>query len=489
MMFDLPTPQLFIPPHPDLHNILTTQAALYPEKIYIYNQEGGITYQQMSNLSIRLARQLHQHLDTPPTPILAVSLTNSHAILRLVWACLAAGVCLAFLPLNPDPEQTTSLMTQVKATVLVTDIPELQNVPGAISYEMLQEGYEETASRNGFVVPRLESPAFLFQTSGTTGASKWVQVTHHHYLTAVSSMRTSGALDHAINQTVYITAPLSHSYGLSSLLEYTSVGASIILPASRSALGAITDLMNPQFASRVTALEGVPHFYAQMARLIKRVQLPALQHIGLGGGALEREVMTRIGESYPQVSYSVRYGLTETPSVVSHKLFTPPYADDWRSSGKVLPGYTLQIVDERGELVPAGQPGEIHIRGESLAWPYYGETAVSDFFPTGDIGYIHRDTQELYIVGRHSLFLKVRGYRISPETIESAIRNFPNILDCRVSGTEIGILAEVVPTDHSVSPQTLLKFLATRLPDYAIPETVTFVTSIPRTHSGKIIRY
>lgn len=489
MIFDLPTLHSFATSYPNLHKLLTDQAALYPDKIYIYTPNGGITYQQMCDHSIHLAQQLHQHFDFSLSPMLAISLSNSYTTLQLVWACLASGICLAFLPVSPDVEHIAALMAQLKTTAFITDVAELQTIPGAISYEMLQEEREENYSVALITASQLELPAFLFQTSGTTGASKWVQVTHRHYLTAVSSMRTAGALDHAINQTVYITSPLSHSYGLSSLLEYTSVGASIILPASRSALGAITDLMNPKFASKVTALEGVPHFYAQMARLIKRVQLPALQHIGLGGGALEREVMTRIGESYPQVSYSVRYGLTETPSVVSHKLFTPPYADDWRSSGKVLPGYTLQIVGERGELVPAGQPGEIHIRGESLAWPYYGETAVSDFFPTGDIGYIHPDTQELYIVGRQSLFLKVRGYRISPETIESAIRNFPNILDCRVSGTEIGILAEVVPADNLVSPQTLLKFLATRLPDYAIPETVTFVTSIPRTHSGKIIRY
>ncbi|MCP5096084.1 MAG: long-chain fatty acid--CoA ligase, partial [Chloroflexi bacterium] len=84
---------------------------------------------------------------------------------------------------------------------------------------------------------------------------------------------------------------------------------------------------------------------------------------------------------------------------------------------------------------------------------------------------------------------KVGGYRISPEYIESIINSFEGILECRISGTTTGILAEVVPVNETVSQQTLLMFLATKLPSYAIPETVTSVEAIPRTHSGKIKRH
>lgn len=75
--------------------------------------------------------------------------------------------------------------------------------------------------------------------------------------------------------------------------------------------------------------------------------------------------MQQLQAVYPALSYSVRYGLTETPSVaVSHKVFAPPYTENWHSSGKVLPIYTLRIVDEAGVSLPVGQPGEIHIQGE-----------------------------------------------------------------------------------------------------------------------------
>ncbi len=333
------------------------------------------------------------------------------------------------------------------------------------------------------------TPAFIFQTSGTTGAAKWIQVTHGQSAAAIESMREMGCLDHAARQTVYITPPLSHSYGLSSLLEYSAMGAAFVLPAAGSTMGAVGDLLQERFNELITAVEGVPHFYAQIARLLRRIKLPNLRHIGFGGGALDQAAVQQLQAVYPALSYSVRYGLTETPSVVSHKVFAPPYTENWHSSGKVLPIYTLRIVDEAGVSLPVGQPGEIHIQGECLAWPYYGETAVTSFFPTGDIGYIDADTEELHIIGRQSAFLKVRGYRLSPEYLESVIGSCAGVVECRVLGTETGILAEVVPADAAMLPQTLLVSLAEKLPSYAIPETIHFVEVIARTHSGKIKRY
>ena len=487
MAFLFTNPKRSVQMHTNLYNILADNARLQPDKVYVYSQNRKITYKQMYDTVGHLAQQLHQRLELSQNPIVAVSTSHSEIVLHLIWACLAAGICLAFLPLSRDPAQIKSLMGQIQARALVTDIPELQTEPWSISYETLQGRFSD--SSDTLVAPLADTPAFIFQTSGTTGTAKWIQVRHGQFVGAIESMKRVGSLGHAVNQVAYITPPLSHSYGLSSLLEYSSVGASLILPRGDSTLGAITALINSPLANSITAIEGVPHFFAQMVRLITRINLPALQHIGFGGGRLDQEVINGIGKSYPKLSYSVRYGLTETPSVVSHKLFTPPYTDDWHSSGKILPIYNLQIVDHSGKAVPAGQQGEIQIKGETLAWPYYGETAVTDFFATGDIGYINADNDELYIVGRKSLFLKVRGYRLSPEYIESIIGTFEDILDCRVSGTDTGLLAEIVSTNNVISQQALHSFLATKLPSYAIPETTTFVAEIPRTASGKIKRY
>jgi acyl-coenzyme A synthetase/AMP-(fatty) acid ligase len=473
---------------PNLYSILSNFVQRQPQQVYLYGDDGPLTYQQVDNIALKLGQALQREID-PKRPLLGISLSSNTAVLQLVWACLASGICLAFLPAVPDPEQIAALMNQIGVQRLVTDVPELQQQPWAISFTALQQTAAGQDHEGMFKAIEPTAPAFLFQTSGTTGAAKWIQVTHGQFTTAIKTMREMGCLDHAAGQAVYITPPLSHSYGLSSLLEYSAMGAAVVLPAAQSTLGAVGDLLQARFNQVITAVEGVPHFYAQMARLLRRIKLPHLRHVGFGGGALDLAAVQQLQAVYPALSYSVRYGLTETPSVVSHKLFTPPYTENWHSSGKVLPIYTLRIVDEAGNSLPVGQPGEIHIQGSSLAWPFFGETAVTSFFATGDIGYLEADTQELHINGRQSAFLKVRGYRLSPEYLESIIASCPGVAECRVSGTETGILAEVVPAEAALRPQTVLTFLADKLPSYAIPETVLFVDVIPRTHSGKIIRH
>jgi acyl-coenzyme A synthetase/AMP-(fatty) acid ligase len=106
---------------------------------------------------------------------------------------------------------------------------------------------------------------------------------------------------------------------------------------------------------------------------------------------------------------------------------------------------------------------------------------------TGDTGYI-TGSNELVINGRKSLYLKNRGFRISPELVESVIASFNGVKDCRVLMIDSKLVAEVV-YDDIISPGDLLAFMSTRLPSYAIADQVLRVESVPRTPSGKIKRY
>lgn len=477
--------------YPNLYTLLQEQARLQPERVYYVGPRGRVSFRQMDAIARQMAQQLCRQMSGTNQSVLAVSLNNPHEpLLYLTWACLAANICLVFLPPVRDPASLHTLMRQIKAERLVTDIPELQSQPWSLPYENVgrfDKSPEQSSYQVAAAVPPA-APAFIFQTSGTTGAAKWVQVTHQQCFRAIACMQQVGSLDHAREQIAFITSPLSHSYGLSSLLEYTAVGSAVVLPGGNSPLGAMGELTNPAVAEIVTAIEGVPHFYTQMIRLLGRIKLPALRHVGFGGGRVNPATIGQLQQVYPALTYSVRYGMTETPSVISHKLFAPPYPEAWDASGKVLPIYQIRLVDPEGRVVEPGQPGEIQIKGECLAWPYYGETASDEFFATGDVGYFNAD-QELCIVGRQSAFLKVRDYRLSPETLEAIISAFDGVLDCRVSGVESGLSAELVPAAETFSIPALRQFLTTKLPAYAIPDTINLVSTIPRTLSGKIKRH
>ncbi|HFC11228.1 MAG TPA: long-chain fatty acid--CoA ligase [Anaerolineae bacterium] len=473
----------------NLYNFLLEHSQDNPDKPYCYTHEETITYGQLCQRAEQLAGQLCGDPQLAQTSLVAVSSDDNFLLLHLVWACLRAGICLAFLPASSDSAELKKLMSQIGATVLLTDRPNLQPAPWIKNIHLTT--HVKIAGAQSHSLPPLptvpSAPAFIFQTSGTTGTAKWVQVTQAQYVLAIKQMQLSGGLDHASNQVVYNTLPLSHSYGLSSLLEYTACGATIMLPQATSSLGAVGTLLAPKMATRITAIEGVSHFYSQMVRLLGRIHLPNLRHIGFGGGAIQHSLIDRLQQVFPTLTYSIRYGLTETPSVVTHKRFAPPYTDDWNASGRVLPIYTLKIVDQTGQCVPDGEEGEILIKGACLAWPYYGEPASNDFFATGDIGYLNSQ-QELCLIGRKSSFLKIHGYRISPAYIESLIDSFDAVLASRVSAENDLISAEIIPAFPTATPQAIQAYLTDKLPNYAIPTTLHFVEKIPRTASGKIKR-
>jgi acyl-coenzyme A synthetase/AMP-(fatty) acid ligase len=150
----------------------------------------------------------------------------------------------------------------------------------------------------------------------------------------------------------------------------------------------------------------------------------------------------------------------------------------------VLPVYNVQVVDGTGRILDRNQEGEIIVSGDCVG-RYLGQSGSR--LLTGDTGYLSGDN-ELVIKGRKSLYLKNRGFRVSPEQVESVIASFSGVQDCRVLMSDSKLVAEAV-YDDSISQADLLAFMSTRLPSYAIADQVLRVESVPRTPSGKIKRY
>lgn len=464
-----------------------------PGRTYLYLNRRTVTYGQAAAIIRSLADLIRTRGWDGDNSKIAVSTNDPADLLFTIWACLYSGTSLVFCPRCEDTAQMRGSLEASGARILLTDIDHLCREDWAVSLKELLTSISGKAVSNWanmtLNAPVRAEPAFLFQTSGTEGEPKWVECHYWKCFESVECMWREGALRHAWEQTVFLTPPLYHSYGLSSLLEYTRGGSTIVLPSGSSPLGPIGELGDRELAERITAIEGVPHFYFQFSRLAGRFPLPSLLHAGFGGGGLDLDAVKQLQKQYPDITYSVRYGLTETPSVVTHKIFRPPYNDDWRSSGRIMPIYRLDIVDASGATLGPEQEGEIVVTGKCVA--NYADTArdsSENVLNTGDIGYLTQDG-ELVVVGRRSVFLKYRGFRLSPEQIESVIRTFSGISDCRVSVRDSRLMAEVVSSNHTISKAEVLNHLADRLPPYAIPEDVIQVEQIPRTPSGKIKRH
>lgn len=473
-----------------LFSFLTRQERTDPERTYLHGDFGQISYGE----TLKLVRQLGHYLASfdclSTRRSVGISTESPEYIACAAWAAILADMSIIFLPMCRNPELMRRAMEETSVEMLLTDEPALLQEAWCLDLKdimqrILSGDLPGETTAKALHTTRYESDAaFIFQTSGTAGEPKWVQCEYRKFSAVINCMLQNGVLTHARGQSVFLTPPLYHSYGLSAFLEYTSAGGTIIFPQGTSPLGPVGDLRDPGLRNNVTAIEGVPYFYHQLSKLAERFMMPALSHLGLGGGGLDKFTFEKLLEVYPAVTVSVRYGMTETPSVVSQKLFRPPFREGWGSSGAVLPVYNVGIVDGSGRILDSNQEGEIAVSGDCVG-SYLGQSGGSRLL-TGDTGYIN-DSNELVVKGRTSLYIKNRGFRISPEQVESVIISCPGVHDCRVRMSNSRLVAEIV-YDDGISPGDILAFMGTRLPGYAIADELVRVESIPRTSSGKIRR-
>ena len=283
-------------------------------------------------------------------------------------------------------------------------------------------------------------------------------------LRVLECMHSAGCLNHAAGRTVFLTVPLFHSYGLCSLLEYLSAGGTLVFPSGTSRFGTVGELNAPHVRDSVDAIEAVPYFYEQLVKLAGRLRPSQIVHVGFGGGAVSAITTEALQGYWPQARYSVRYGLTETPSVVSHKEGALAQWRDPRAAGSILSCYDVQIVDAKGRSVERGREGEIVLYGENLG-SYLG-AVPPEGFPTGDLGFLEH-SGEVFVTGRKAAFLRNRGFRVSPQRIETLLMTMDGIRDGRVLMRDNRLLVELVADSDASPPQrAVIDYLAERLQAY-----------------------
>ena len=191
------------------------------------------------------------------------------------------------------------------------------------------------------------------------------------------------------------------------------------------------------------------------------------------------------------------YGLSETsPSASCNPTTNKEYTG---TIGVPLPNTFMKCLDDDGNEVPMGQPGEIAIKGPQVMagyWQRPDETAKvmtpDGFFKTGDIGTV--DERGYYkIVDRKKDMVLVSGFNVYPNEVEDVIAMHPGVLECAVIGvpdTASGeaVKAFVVRRDPALTEQELMKFVAEQLTNYKRPKIVEFRDELPKTPVGKILR-
>jgi long-chain acyl-CoA synthetase len=337
--------------------------------------------------------------------------------------------------------------------------------------------------------------AVVLHTSGTTGKPKGAELTHGGLRrNAEVTLRT--LIGVGPDDVVMGCLPLFHVFGLTcSLNAAVAVGATLVLIPRfdpRTVLQAIE-------RERVTVFEGVPTMYS--ALLAAAPEFPSaartLRICASGGAALPVQVLTEFEQTFG-TRILEGYGLSETSPVAC---FNHP--DRERKAGSIgtpIEGVEMRVVDDNGNEVTPGEPGEIQIRGHNVMKGYWNlpeatAAAISTdgWFGTGDIGKVDDDGY-FYIVDRKKQMIIRGGLNIYPREIEEVLYEHPAVAEACVVGIPHDSLGEEVGAAVALkdgaqaAPEELRDFVKQRVAAYKYPRRVWLVDALPKGPTGKILR-
>ncbi|HMC70803.1 MAG TPA: AMP-binding protein, partial [Mycobacteriales bacterium] len=348
-------------------------------------------------------------------------------------------------------------------------------------------------------------------TSGTTGRPKGATLTHRQTIANLQNIialnaaapARNPALDAGTQSSALLVVPLFHVTGcLSTMtLSYATGGKLVLMPVGRFDPDVAMEVIERE---RVTSIGGVP---TVMWRILEspnlyKYDLSSVQRASYGGAPAAPELVERIEQVFPHMrkTLSTAYGLTETASVA-----TAHSGDDYfahpGSVGRAAPTVELRVVDENGLDVPAGERGEIWIKGPTVMnrgyWnrPDANAASFSDgWFHTGDVGRFDAEGY-LSIVDRAKDMIIRAGENVYCVEVENVLFDHPDVIDAAVVGVPHKTLGEEVKAvvqlraGASAREDELRDFCRVHLADFKVPEYVEFRDEpLPRNPAGKVLK-
>jgi long-chain acyl-CoA synthetase len=343
--------------------------------------------------------------------------------------------------------------------------------------------------------------AFLQYTGGTTGVSKGATLTHRNVIANVLQTEAwsqpAMARPPVVDQlTIVCALPLYHIFALTACAMWgMRVGAlNILIPNPRDIPGFIKELGK----YKINMLPAVNTLYNA---LVNNPDFASLDFSGLkicnGGGMAVQKAVNDKWKQVTGTSIIEGYGLSETSPVASCNR-----ADEEEFTGSIglpIPSTEIAILDDDGNPVALGQPGEIAIRGPQVMAGYWNrpdETAKAmtpdGFFKSGDVG-VMDENGYVKIVDRKKDMILVSGFNVYPNELEGVIASHPGVLECAVIGVPDEHSGEavkvfVVRKDPELTADQLMDYCKTQFTGYKKPKYIEFRDELPKTNVGKILR-
>ncbi len=346
--------------------------------------------------------------------------------------------------------------------------------------------------------------AFLQYTGGTTGVAKGAALTHRNLVANVLQLEawvqpalTDTQRGPVPEQFVYVCAlPLYHVFALTvNMLAGMRLGTlNVLIPNPRDIGAFVKEIAKYRF----NVIPGVNTLFNALVQNedFRKLDFSSMR-ISNGGGMAVQKAVAEKWIAVTGVPIVEGYGLSETsPVATSNPITLREYNG---TIGLPFPNTEIAILDDAGQPVPLGQPGEIAIRGPQVMagyWQRPDETAKvmtpDGFFKSGDIG-IMDENGYTRIVDRKKDMIIVSGFNVYPNEIEGVVAMHPGVLECAAVGVVDERAGEavklfVVRKDPALTEADLMEYCRQQLTGYKKPKYIEFRDELPKTNVGKILR-
>ncbi len=501
-----------------IHGAYEKQAREVPQNIAVVDGDKQLTYKQLDETSNRFARYL-SGLGAGRGAIVAIIMERSLDYVVSVLAVLKSGAAYIPIDISNPPERIEKILKETGTKIVISRTEDstaagLESILGSgctdtengklVLKDKVQKDFENLDGGALENTSDKDDLLYLISTSGSTGVPKCVMLTHSNLL---------NLMHHQFNKTQI-------PFNRSRILQFASVGFDVSFQEIFSALlsGGTVFITPKKLKSNILKLlEFInensidvlflpPAFlkYIFSEKHFKEKFPACVKHVITAG---EQLVITDEIKDYMingDVCIHNHYGPSETHVTTMYSMDKHSSIMEMPPIGKPISNTKIYIVDENGMILPCGIPGEMWIAGDSVGVGYFNNPIETQdkfvnntygtgkrMFKTGDLAKWLPDGNIQYI-GRKDSQVKLRGFRIELEEIESELMRYPGIketvVDLRKDSRGESYLSAYLKVEEAIDTNALKEFLSSKLPEYMVPSCFVTLDEIPLNINGKVDR-
>ncbi|MGW7817260.1 4-coumarate--CoA ligase family protein [Streptomyces puniciscabiei] len=501
-----------------IHEAVLGHAAAYGERPALIDGTDGttLTYEQVDRFHRRVAAGL-AGAGVGKGDVLALHSPNTIAFPTAFYAATRAGAAVTTVHPLATPEEFAKQLGDSGARWIVTVSPLLQTArraaelaggireifvcDSAPGHRSLIDMLATTAPEPRPALDPAEDIAALPYSSGTTGLPKGVMLTHRQIATNLAQLEP--AVPATPGDRILAVLPFFHIYGLTALMNAPLRKGATVVVLPRFDLETFLAAIDNH---RITGLYVAPPIVLALAKhpAVARYDLSSLKYVISAAAPLDATLARACSERLGLPPIGQAYGMTElspgTHVVPLDRLHDAPAG----TVGRLIAGTEMRIVslDDPDKDLGTGEAGEILIRGPQVMKGYLGRpdatAAMIDtdgWLHTGDVGHVDAGGW-LFVVDRVKELIKYKGFQVAPAELEALLLTHPGIADAAVigsrddDGNEIPHAFVVRHTDaaEELTENEIMLYVAERVAPYKRIRRITFIDTVPRAASGKILR-